>query len=321
MAEVLGISQAAAKQRLARGRAMLSVRVERALGSALRHTTPGSTFTLTVMGALAASAPPASAAPATGVLLSKTALAGSAGNLAAPFLALTGVFAGLWSLARAQTAKAQLSEERQFTARMYLRLTVICSVFGMLLGLGIAIHPGSALWVGGLTPLIIAGAAWRVGLWMSRRRQSIRTCHGDQSDTPKGSSRSTLDKPESQKSILGIITAVGCFPLVYAGLLILPDPEVPRWITGTFMGTCAGLSILTAGIVSLRPGSFRGVTLGLFTSLTTSTALLAWLLTRVWHESGRSVAETPASGLLLHCLVTLGVITLAWALHSFRHAR
>jgi RNA polymerase sigma factor (sigma-70 family) len=70
VAESLGLSEDAVKQRLARGRAMLAEHVERLMGNTLRNTQPTAAFTCSVLAALSVATTSASAATA-GATLAK----------------------------------------------------------------------------------------------------------------------------------------------------------------------------------------------------------------------------------------------------------
>lgn len=174
VAEVLGISEDAVKQRLSRGRVMLAERVERSLGSVLRTTVPTTAFTLAVMGVLAASTTPASAAAATGAgaKLAKSSAIGGA----AVVPVITGAV-GMWSLFRSQTQSARTPRERRFAvwtlAGATLAGLVISLVFGMS---GIRLMAGSTGLVAGslLFGVLLQSAAFAFGFWYYRRRQRIR---------------------------------------------------------------------------------------------------------------------------------------------------
>lgn len=75
VAESLGISEDAVKQRLARGRAMLAEQVERRLGNTLRQSMPTAAFTCCVLAALPLATTSASAATA-GMTLAKGGASG-----------------------------------------------------------------------------------------------------------------------------------------------------------------------------------------------------------------------------------------------------
>lgn len=75
VAESLGLSEDAVKQRLARGRAMLAEQVERRLGNTLRQTMPTAAFTCCVLAALPLATTSASAATA-GMTLAKGGASG-----------------------------------------------------------------------------------------------------------------------------------------------------------------------------------------------------------------------------------------------------
>lgn len=320
VAETLGISEDAVKQRLSRGRAMLAERVERSLGSALKASVPTAAFTLAVMGALAASTTTASAAASTGAV-TKASLGASAGGVAAPLLALAGTSAGLWTMARAQTENAQSPDERRFAGRMWIRMTVVSLLVGLMVGLAAAMNPSWALLLCVITPVVVVLASWRLGVWMCRRRETMRLENGNPLNGSAVTWRLEPGMPEFRKTILGMIVAAGCFPMFCLGMVDLVTGDVPRWMIGTFIVTCMGITLLFARLVSIRPASHRWLLLGHFGSLSALTLLLAWLLARFWKESGVWGERQAEFALLVMTCLLLAGITLAWGAYSLRAAK
>lgn len=178
VAEALGISEDAVKQRLARGRAMLTERVERSLGSVLRTSGPTAAFTLAVIGILAASPATASAAAASGAgaKLAKSSAIGGAAAL--PLI--TGA-AGMWSLFRSQTQSARTPRERRFAVWTLAGAILIGLAVALVFGLrGIRLMAGSS-WlvaVSFLVGVLIQSASFAFGFWYYHRRQMIRIADG-----------------------------------------------------------------------------------------------------------------------------------------------
>ena len=134
VAESLGLSEDAVKQRLARGRAMLAEHVESMLGNTLRQTMPTAAFTCCVLAALSLATTSASAATA-GVTLAK----GGAGGKTLLLSILNGVLSPLLALAFAGVGykvsmdSARSEEERQLIKKFYCVIAVVTSVFSALL--------------------------------------------------------------------------------------------------------------------------------------------------------------------------------------------
>ncbi len=319
VAVTLGISEDAVKQRLSRGRAMLAERVERSLGSALKSSVPTAAFTVAVMGALATGTTSASAAASTGAM-TKASLGGSAGGTA-PLLALAGTSAALWTMARAQTENAQSPDERRFAGRMWIRMTIVCVLIGLMVGLAAAMNPDTSLLLCVITAVVVLLASWRLGVWMCRRRDTLRLQSGSPLDASTGAWRLEPGMPEFRKTILGMIVATGCFPMFCLGMVGLVTANVPPWMTGTFIVACMVVSLVSAGLVSIRPASHRWLLLGHFGSLSALTSLLAWLLARFWTESGVwGECQAEFALLVMTCLMLAG-ITLAWGAYSLRAAK
>ena len=131
VAESLGLSEDAVKQRLARGRAMLAEHVESMLGNTLRQT---AAFTCCVLAALPLATTSASAATA-GVTLAK----GGAGGKTLLLSILNGVLSPLLALAFAGVGykvsmdSARSEEERRLIKKFYCVIAVVTGVFSALL--------------------------------------------------------------------------------------------------------------------------------------------------------------------------------------------
>ena len=134
VAESLGLSEDAVKQRLARGRAMLAEHVESMLGNTLRQTMPTAAFTCCVLAALPLATTSASAATA-GVTLAK----GGAGGKTLLLSILNGVLSPLLALAFAGVGykvsmdSARSEEERRLIKKFYCVIAVVTGVFSALL--------------------------------------------------------------------------------------------------------------------------------------------------------------------------------------------
>lgn len=248
VAEVLGVSEDAVKQRLSRGRVMLAERVERSLGSVLRTTVPTTAFTLAVMGVLAASTTTASAAAATGAgaKLAK----GSALGGAAVVPLITGA-AGMWSLFRSQTQSARTPRERRFAVWMLAGATLAGLVISLVFGMrGIRLMAGSSWLVAGsmLFGMLVQSAAFAFGFWYYRRRQRIRMEDGLSAEAARSVWRMEPTDKGFWPGVIGFAVVLGSacnvphvlvvlywmrtlvitLPLVLAGLAVAAMVRWPR---------------------------------------------------------------------------------------------
>lgn len=141
VAEGLGLSEAAVKQRLSRGRSMLRDSLADLVGSTLTATRPGPAFVLAVVGALpgvlagSAAAATAGAGAAGKAAAGGAALSAGAGALLGTIGGLAGGWLGCW--AAGQTAR--YSEQRTVIRRYAIAITLLCLVFAVpfvALGLG-----------------------------------------------------------------------------------------------------------------------------------------------------------------------------------------
>lgn len=320
VAECLAISEDAVKQRLSRGRAMLAEHVERSLSSVLKASAPTGRFKLAVMGALAASTTTASAT-ASAVAAKKTSLGASAAGVTAPLLALSGTFVGLWTMACAQIDNAQSRDERRFSRRMWISMAAACLLVGLTVGLAAAMNPSWALLLCVAIPAVAMLASWWLGLWMRRRRETMRLKNGSPLNGSAATWRLEPGMPEFRKTILGMIVAAGCFPIFCLSMVNLVTGDVPGWMIGALIVACIGVSLFLAVLVSLRPESYRWLLLGQFCSLSALNILLAWLLARLWKESGVwGERQVEFALLVMTCLILTG-ITIAWGAYSFLEAK
>ncbi len=180
VAEDLGLSEDAVKQRLSRGRRLLTQRIAACVEQALTQSKPGKTFLVGVMAALPALVPQVAAAGVIaaggkGTIVGKSALfAGSIAALWGPVLGLLGAWIGV----RASVRAAESPAER----RLMIRTGWI--VFGYIALLNIFIAAAYALpYIMSMTAtvailvilslLYVAGII-RIALWANRRQRQIR---------------------------------------------------------------------------------------------------------------------------------------------------
>ncbi|WP_395743523.1 RNA polymerase sigma factor [Prosthecobacter sp.] len=173
VAESLGLSEDAVKQRLARGRAMLAEQVERRLGNTLRQSMPTAAFTCCVLAALPLATTSASAATA-GVTLAK----GGAGGKAFFISLLNGVLSPLLAFVAAGIGykvsmdSARSMEERRMIRRFFLFIitviVILCTLMTSLIFAGPSLarqQPGAYVsLLGGLIAacqlFCVGGLAW-----------------------------------------------------------------------------------------------------------------------------------------------------------------
>lgn len=131
VALALELSEDAVKQRLSRGRKLLQDQVASFVEGALRQTTPGRVFTLSVLEVLPALALPASAATvgmaaARGVVAAKTAASVPfAGALVGPVI---GILSG-WLGYKVNVENAESPREREFLKRFFRLIWGLAALF------------------------------------------------------------------------------------------------------------------------------------------------------------------------------------------------
>lgn len=283
VAEVLGLSEDAVKQRLLRGRAMLAERIERTLGSVLRTTLPTTAFTLAVMGALAASTATASVAAVTGAgakIAKGTALSGT---LAAPILVGA---AGMWSLFRSQTQSARTSREKRFAVWTLAAVTVlgfvvsfvVSLVFGML-GIRMMANSSGLVLLSFLIGVLVQSAGFAFGFWFYRRRQHIRLEDGMSAEA----ARSVWQmEPEDKGFWQGVIG----FAVVLSSACNLPHIMVVlHWMKTLVIALPLVLAGLTIAALLRWPREWRRVLMALIVALFVQYAGLTAFMWQQWSQS------------------------------------
>ena len=133
VADALELSEDAVKQRLARGRTMLTEKVTAFVEGALRQTTPGRAFTLGVLAALPVMATSTKAAvvgaTAVGGAAKAAASIGIAGAILGPII---GILGG-WFGAKMSIENTQSARERQFVIKVVWNTLALVVVFCLVL--------------------------------------------------------------------------------------------------------------------------------------------------------------------------------------------
>lgn len=193
VAQSLGLSEDAAKQRLSRGRGMLRERVAEVVDGALRRSRPGQAFTVAVMAGLTTVSAGAKAAFGMAVSVgSKAALAeagsaalkvggvtlnaGIVGGILGPIFGLFGGWLGTWLPAQFAPTK----RERDYLLHVGKRMLMVSILFTLVL-VGFTVLLATRIMAG---PYVVLWAAWMVSFGtyitveavrMTRTVKNIRT--------------------------------------------------------------------------------------------------------------------------------------------------
>jgi zinc protease len=288
VAEALGISDEAVKQRLARGRGILRERLAERLELALMRTAPGPAFTASVLGALPLMVPGAATATAAGAMtkgaglakgLSLVALLPWLGAAIGPVVGLAGAWYG-W---RRSMERATTDEER-FVVRRVGQATMAVAV-GQTVGLPLVICGGMMHWFGPvvmatgivmLASLHVGFILWAV-LW-ARRRQALAVAAGGV--TPFQGCRAAEEAPRSATSAVRFLGlplwdvqwgSAGSGKTAQGWLAIGGRARGVVAVGGVATGVVAfgglafgGLAVggLAAGVISLGGAAFGGLSIG-----------------------------------------------------------
>ena len=314
VAEALGISEDAVKQRLSRGRALLAERVERSLAAMLRSSSPGGVFTLAVLGAVASTPAPAAAATVGGSL-SKATSSNFAGGMMAPFVAMAGVSWGLWNTMKGYADDAQSATEARFMGRSFMWTTVACSAAGLMVGILAAIKPGCAALLCVGAPAMTGLLAWPLGRWINRRRHQIRKSKSLTSEEVAPLEKET---PPSRRIVTGMIAAVGFTPAFSVGLMGWVGLNMPQAVILGFLATCTVIVLISTAVIWRWPKRYRAVLFAHLPLLWAATLMLAIVMRHAWIASGQwEEHQLQFSVLIGFPGAALTIIWLAWVVYSF----
>ena len=221
VADLLGMSQDAVKQRLSRARTKLRAALLDEIGDALRATAPGAAFTASVMALTMGAPATASAAALAGASATKAAGLGSLAQLAvAAATSIPGILGGVLGIVlghRQVEPRAVDDEERRQLARIkHLALSLVV-VFGVSLPLGYRVT--RSVWA----PILSYAAFLAVlaELYLRRVPRAIaRRLEAERAVDPAAAARHRRDR---RRSYLGFVGGAICGALgLAAGLLSQP---------------------------------------------------------------------------------------------------
>ncbi len=265
VAEDLGLSEDAVKQRLSRGRRMLTERVAACVEQALAQSNPGKTFLVAVMAGLPALTPQAAAAGVIaaggkGTILGKSAL--FAGSIAALWGGVLGLL-GAWIGVRLSLRAAKSPAER----RLMIRTGWI--VFGYIALLNIFIAAAYALpyivsmkstvVILTILSLLYVVGIIRIAVWTNRRQRQIRIEDGTDQTTQSEWANLT---PRNMTAALAGATC-GSVAWIFSMAVISGD-----WLSAVAIaGVAWGLLLFSLRTVWRRPKRYYHVSIALTVGL------------------------------------------------------
>ncbi len=266
VAEILGISEEAVRQRLSRGRAMLNERVAKVVETGLRRSGPTKAFGLAVLAALpAVSVKAGTLGGATAAAKSSSIFPGSGplsvfGSVAASFASVFGGLIGLWGRVR----NVRSARERAFARRTVwgllawaLGFLVIFQVLLRLKVLQMSIEPRNVMawtlfWFASVGPL--------VGFSICRSRQQRRI------RIEEGGENANLDwqmwalDPERPGFRVAIYGLQACLVFgSFSWLLLRAIEAKDRVLTALLSGLCIFCWWLSAALIVSRPAKTASI--------------------------------------------------------------
>jgi len=302
VAHELDLSESAVKQRLSRGRKLLQERMMTFVEDALAKSKPGAIFTMSVMAALATTAPPAKAA----TIGATAAHIGSYfkwATLATFFASISGFISGFYGL-KSGLAKTRTQRERRHmikSAVLFFSLAVLFCV-GLIAFKYLALNQYQyAGYYTIATQVFLFGFALAYPYFTSRMLKSVQTLRQterlrrpDLFDNPHDKPGSKKRQYKSRFTLLGL-------PLIHIQFASQESGEKPAigWIAlgDRAYGILFGLGGYATGIVSVGIIAFGilpiGVVgIGLIGMGTLGIGVLAFGATAIGYKAYASLAAT-----------------------------
>lgn len=317
VADELGLSPDATRQRLSRGRTLLREQVAALVETALVRSAPGRAFTTSVIAMLPAMKVSATAATLGSTAVKGTAAAkaaasmGVAGAIAGPFLGLLGALVGLfggWAGTRASIRNTHSPRERQFV----VSLSKIVWAFALLFTLA----QGAIIWVAThywrsqptlvVITVIVIMASYAAGLvsliiWGNRRQRLIRA-----QETPDLAIRAGRLIEFRSRSFLGL-------PLLHVVSGKMVDGKVvpaKGWIA---IGDQAHGILFAAGGIAVGAISCGGVSFGLISlgGISIGALSLGGFALGIYALGGGAIGYIAAGGAALALHAGVGGLAIA----------
>lgn len=265
VANALDLSQEAVKQRLSRGRKLLQEKVMTFVESALERSAPGPAFTVGVLTALAAVAPPVKAAGA-GATAAKLGSTFKWASIITFVATISGLISSFFAL-RANLDQSRTKRERRAVIRVTLTFLAVAIVFvaGMLGLRYLATQPNAnAEQLAILSQVLVLSFLAGFGLMTARLLKTSRALRSAERLRRPDLFASPDDQPGSGKrEYISRIRFLG-FPLVHAKLAMAEDGEKPAvaWIA---LGDRAYGLLFAWGGFAVAPISVGIVSCGILT--------------------------------------------------------
>ena len=324
VAEDLGLTEQAVRQRLSRGRRLLSERLASLVETTLEGSKPSGAFLVGVMAALAALTPQAVAAgviasAGKGSSVSKAALAGGTfAALLGPILGLLGAWLGV----RAGAREAKSPRERRFVYLVALAMFGYIALLNVFIAaaylLPFLVSMSATLIVLALLSLgYVAGLTW-LAVWANRRQRQIRI------------ETETELSPEAELEQLTLrnmarALAIGVFASVF--WILLMSAFNGDWIVAlVILGTAMFFYAFGLWAAQRKPRSFYRFSLAVTVGLAVLNLLIVNLRWRLWMQALLPHAESSdllSPPLLALNLLLIGVFVLVLVSLRFkdRHLR
>jgi RNA polymerase sigma factor (sigma-70 family) len=322
VATALDLSEDAVKQRLSRGRAMLTEQVGRLVKDSLRKSGPGKAFSLAVIVALPALAT-SSCATALGATAAKGVATVKAASWGVFLGAMLGPFLGIvqtWFGYKVGVDSARTDEERKFVVKLY-RVIVLMTLAGGAAVLALSHsakdllqwHP--ALFGAAVISFIVIYAAFMIGgmVWTWRRQRSIMQRAAFAGDSVSARPPGEWALPQYERRSNLVILGLPLYHIRIGSHANAKQNLVKAWFAA---GDRAIGGIFAFGALAIAPISFGGLAVGIlpFGGLSLGVLALGGFAIGPWAVGGLAVGVQASGAVVVGWTAACGNMAIA---HDF----
>lgn len=277
VAEMLNISADVVRQRLVRGRALLTERLERLLGVALSRSGPGSGFASGAVGLLGVGR----ATTATGA--GASAKIGGSSLFSSVLGMIAGSFLGMWMLFRGARQASFSRQDERLVRSMLLWQMVILAALGPLIVIGLSKATGNSTPFGFAAGLLCISCVWLVVMRVTKLRERRLKAEGYDGAVASKVWRFDYGQAGFWPAVIGYVVALGSVSNV---ILIFSLGEIGPQIRMAILWVPVALAVIAVLLLWVRPRHFRRILLSFHALLLLQYLAWVWMFWSAWREEG-----------------------------------